>query len=100
MVKHFNKKAELMASIPLGSFNSAFNFTGSKHIDAASTKSLSVDGFVIPLAKFQLTKSSWVLQENVIRAIPVLWDPPSLARYERLLNCCFGWYKKLPGCVL
>uniref|UniRef100_A0A803MHW5 MACPF domain-containing protein n=1 Tax=Chenopodium quinoa TaxID=63459 RepID=A0A803MHW5_CHEQI len=81
MVKHFNKKAELMADIPLGSFNSAFNFTGSKHIDATSTKSLSVEGFVIPLAKFQLAKSSWVLQENVIRAIPTSWDPPSLASF-------------------
>lgn len=82
MVNHFNKKADLSANIPLGSFNAAFNFTGSKHIDAASTKSLSVDGFVFPLAKIQLSKSAWVLQENVIKAIPTVWDPPSLARYE------------------
>lgn len=81
MVKHFNKKAELTANIPLGSFNSAFNFTGSKHIDAASTKSLSVDGYVIPLAKFQLTKSSLLLQETLIKAIPTSWDPSSLASF-------------------
>ncbi|XP_057534400.1 MACPF domain-containing protein CAD1-like isoform X1 [Amaranthus tricolor] len=81
MVNHFNKKADLSANIPLGSFNAAFNFTGSKHIDAASTKSLSVDGFVFPLAKIQLSKSAWVLQENVIKAIPTVWDPPSLASF-------------------
>ncbi|KAL2899900.1 MACPF domain-containing protein CAD1 [Bienertia sinuspersici] len=81
MVKHFNTKADLLANIPLGSFNAAFNFTGSKHIDAASTKSLSVDGFVIPLAKIQLNKSSWVLHDNVMRAIPTSWDPPSLASF-------------------
>ncbi|KMT06557.1 hypothetical protein BVRB_7g157290 [Beta vulgaris subsp. vulgaris] len=81
MVKHFNKKADLLGNIPLGSFNSAFNFTGSKHIDATSTKSLSVDGYVIPLAKFQLTKCSWVLQENVVKAIPTSWDPSSLASF-------------------
>lgn len=91
MVKHFNKKADLLGNIPLGSFNSAFNFTGSKHIDATSTKSLSVDGYVIPLAKFQLTKCSWVLQENVVKAIPTSWDPSSLARYECSRNTCFGF---------
>ena len=80
MVDYFNQKADLSGSFPLGSFNSAFSFTGSKHVDAAATKTLSMDGFYIPLAKVEL-KPSLVLQENVKRAIPVCWDPPSLARY-------------------
>lgn len=80
MVEYFNEKANLSGGFPLGSFNAAFSLTGSKHIDAAATKTLSMDGFYIPLAKVEL-KSPLVLQENVKRAIPASWDPPSLARY-------------------
>ncbi|KAK0584323.1 hypothetical protein LWI29_011125 [Acer saccharum] len=80
MVDYFNQKAGLSGSFPLGSFNSAFSFTGSKHVDAAATKTLSMDGLYIPLAKVEL-KPSLVLQENVKRAIPVCWDPPSLASF-------------------
>ncbi|RHN59413.1 putative membrane attack complex component/perforin (MACPF) domain-containing protein [Medicago truncatula] len=81
MVDYFNHKASISGSFPLGSFNSAFSFTGSKHVDAAATKTLSSDGFYIPLAKVQLQKSNLMLQENVKRAIPVNWDPPSLASF-------------------
>lgn len=81
MVEYFNQRANLPGSFPLGCFNSAFSFSGSKHIDAGMTKTLSVDGFYIPLAKVLLTKSSLVLQENVKKAVPTFWDPPSLARY-------------------
>lgn len=80
MVEYFNEKANLSGGFPLGSFNTAFSFTGSKHIDAAATKTLSMDGFYIPLAKVEL-KSPLVLQENVKRAIPASWDPPSLASF-------------------
>ena len=81
MVEYFNQKANISGTFPLGSFNSAFSFTGSKHIDAAATKTLSLDGFYNPLAKVQLMKSQLVLQENVKRAVPVSWDPSSLARF-------------------
>lgn len=84
MVEYFNQRANLSGGFPLGSFNSAFSFTGSKHIDAAATKTLSMDGFYIPLTKVEL-KSPLVLQENVRRAIPTCWDPASLARYECLI---------------
>ncbi|KAG5014231.1 hypothetical protein JHK86_026492 [Glycine max] len=57
------------------------SFTGSKHIDATETKSLSSDGFYFPLAKVQLINSHLMLQENVERDIPVNWDPPSLASF-------------------
>ncbi|XWS22086.1 hypothetical protein CRYUN_Cryun29cG0004200 [Craigia yunnanensis] len=81
MVEYFNKKANVSSGFPLGSFNSAFSFTGSTNIDAATTKTLSMDGFYIPLAKFQLTKSPSALQENVKCAVPTSWDPPSLASF-------------------
>ncbi|XP_030541832.1 MACPF domain-containing protein CAD1-like [Rhodamnia argentea] len=81
MVEHFNRKVNLSGSLPLGSFNAAFSFTGSKHIDAAATKTLSTDGFYIPLAKVEISKSPLVLQENVKHAVPSSWDPPSLASF-------------------
>ncbi|XP_038697575.1 MACPF domain-containing protein CAD1-like [Tripterygium wilfordii] len=80
MVEYFNQIANLSGGFPLGSFNSAFSFTGSKHIDAATVKALSVDGFYIPLAKVEL-KRSLVLRENVKQAVPTSWDPPSLATF-------------------
>lgn len=82
MVEYFNKRANLSGSIPLGSFNAAFSFTGSKQVDSAATKTLCMDGYFIPLSKFELTKSSLVLHESVKRAVPTTWDPPALARYS------------------
>ncbi|XP_027335000.1 MACPF domain-containing protein CAD1-like isoform X2 [Abrus precatorius] len=81
MVDYFNERANISGSFPLGSFNSAFSFTGSKDVDAAATKTLSSDGFYIPLAKVQLKKSRLILQENVKKAVPVNWDPLSLASF-------------------
>ncbi|CAL5389997.1 unnamed protein product [Camellia sinensis] len=81
MVEYFNKKAGLSGDVPLGSFNAAFSYTGSKHMDAAATKTLSTDGFFNPLIKVQLEKFPLVLQENVKRAVPTSWDPPSLASF-------------------
>ncbi|KAK6129465.1 hypothetical protein DH2020_036778 [Rehmannia glutinosa] len=81
MVEYFNKKASLSGHTPLGSFNAAFSFTGSRHIDAASTKSLCMDGVFIPLAKIQIANSPMVLNENVKRAVPKSWDPLALASF-------------------
>ncbi|KAH7864968.1 hypothetical protein Vadar_000452 [Vaccinium darrowii] len=81
MAEFFNKKVGLSGDVPLGSFNAAFSYTGSKSIDAAATKTLAMDGFFIPLAKVQLIKSPLVLQENVKQAVPTSWDPPSLASF-------------------
>nr|GMD40000.1 MACPF domain-containing protein CAD1-like [Ipomoea batatas] len=81
MVEFFNRKANLPGHAPLGSFNAAFSFTGSKQTDAAATKTLCMDGFFIPLAKVQLNKMPLVLQENVRRAVPTSWDPPALASF-------------------
>ncbi|KAK7394974.1 hypothetical protein VNO78_15515 [Psophocarpus tetragonolobus] len=81
MVEYFNQKANISHTFPIGIFNSVFSFTGSKHIDATKTKSLSSYGFYIPLAKVRLINSNIILQENVERAIPGNWDPPSLASF-------------------
>ncbi|KAL1549059.1 MACPF domain-containing protein CAD1-like isoform X1 [Salvia divinorum] len=81
MVEYFNKKASLSGHTALGSFNASFSLTGSRHIDAASTKSLCLDGFFIVIAKIELIKSPMALNENVIRAVPKSWDPPALASF-------------------
>ncbi|PIN08196.1 hypothetical protein CDL12_19227 [Handroanthus impetiginosus] len=81
MVEYFNKKASLSGYTPLGGFNAAFSFTGSRHVDATSTKSLCMDGFFIPVAKIHLVNAPTVLNENVRRAVPKSWDPPALASF-------------------
>ncbi|KAG9448153.1 hypothetical protein H6P81_014281 [Aristolochia fimbriata] len=81
MAEYFNKKTGISGSIPLGSFNSMFNFTGSWQIDAATTKSLVMDGYFIPLCGVQLAKSSMVLHDYVKRVVPQTWDPSALASF-------------------
>ncbi|XP_004302554.1 PREDICTED: MACPF domain-containing protein CAD1-like isoform X1 [Fragaria vesca subsp. vesca] len=81
MVEYFNDRSNISGSYPVGSFNFAFSFSGSKHVDMAGTKTLSMDGLYIPLAKVHLLKSPLMLQENVKQAIPTCWDPTSLASF-------------------
>jgi hypothetical protein len=80
MAEHFNRKAGLLETVPLGSFNSLFSFTGSWKNDAAATKSLAIDGCSVPLYRVKITSDELILQESVKRAIPYTWDPPALAR--------------------
>ncbi|KAK1312314.1 MACPF domain-containing protein CAD1 [Acorus calamus] len=81
MVEFFNRKALLSGNVPLGCFNSVFSFSGSKQIDAAATKSLAMDGFMIPLFKVQLNKFPSALLEDVRRSVSNSWEPISLARF-------------------
>ncbi|XP_068667300.1 MACPF domain-containing protein CAD1-like [Aristolochia californica] len=81
MAEYFNKKTGIAGSIPLGSFNSMFNFTGSWQVDAATTKSLVMDGYFIPICGVQLAKSSMVLHEYVKREVPQIWEPSALASF-------------------
>ncbi|KAL4290092.1 hypothetical protein GQ457_14G001870 [Hibiscus cannabinus] len=81
MVEYFNKRANVSDGFPLGSFSSAFSFTGSTNIDASMTKTLAMDGFYIPVARFQLTKTPSALQENVKQAVPTSWEPSALASF-------------------
>lgn len=81
MAEYFSRKALLSGNTPLGSFNSAFSFTGSKKIDAGATKNLAMDGIVILLCKVLLAKQPSSLLENVKRAVPTSWDPSSLSSF-------------------
>ncbi|KMS96635.1 hypothetical protein BVRB_8g200980 [Beta vulgaris subsp. vulgaris] len=80
MSEHFNKKSGLSGSIPLGSFNAMFNFSGSWQADAAATKSLAMLGYFIPLYRLQL-KSQLALKNEIKAAVPYSWDPPALASF-------------------
>lgn len=80
MAKHFNSQLGLTGAVPLGSFNAMFNFTGSWQADAASTKSLAMVGYIIPLFKVELTTTNSALREEIKRAVPYSWDPASLSR--------------------
>ncbi|GMH10019.1 hypothetical protein Nepgr_011860 [Nepenthes gracilis] len=81
MVEYYNKKMNLSGNVPIGCFNSAFSFTGSKHIDAVATKSLSMDGVFIPLARVKLDRLPLELKDHVKKAIPTSWDPQALASF-------------------
>ncbi|GJX77731.1 MACPF domain-containing protein CAD1 [Tanacetum coccineum] len=81
MARYFNMKSNLSGDVPLGSFNAMFNFTGSRQVDASSTKSLAMIGYVVPLYEVRLENSDLVLLQEVKRAIPYSWDPASLASF-------------------
>ncbi|XP_050234997.1 MACPF domain-containing protein CAD1 [Mercurialis annua] len=81
MAGRFNEKSGISGHIPLGSFNSMFNFTGSWKIDAAATKSLAMVGHFIPLYKIQLAKVNLVLHDEIKRAVPYSWDPAAMASF-------------------
>ncbi|KAK6917748.1 Membrane attack complex component/perforin (MACPF) domain, partial [Dillenia turbinata] len=80
MAQYFNEKSKIAGGVPLGSFNSMFNFTGSWQIDAAGTKSLAMVGHIIPLYKVEL-KSDLTLNEEIKQRVPYSWDPASLASF-------------------
>uniref|UniRef100_A0A7N0U488 MACPF domain-containing protein n=1 Tax=Kalanchoe fedtschenkoi TaxID=63787 RepID=A0A7N0U488_KALFE len=81
MAEYFNEKSEISGSVPLGSFNAMFNFSGSWQIDAEATKSLAMIGSFIPLYKVSLVNHILVLKDEVKRVIPITWDPASLASF-------------------
>ncbi|CAH1440344.1 unnamed protein product [Lactuca virosa] len=81
MAKYFNMKSNLGGDVPLGSFNAMFNFTGSWQLDAASTKSLAMIGYIVPLFEVRLEITDLVLLQEVKRAVPYSWDPASLASF-------------------
>ena len=81
MAANFNERSGVKGNIPLGCFNAMFNFTGSWQVDAASTKSLALVGYVIPLYEVKLAKLTLFLRNEIKQAVPSSWDPASLARY-------------------
>jgi hypothetical protein len=80
MAEYFNRKSCLSETVPLGSFNSLFSFTGSWKNDAATTKALAIDGYSLPLFRVKIRNSELTLLESVKRRIPNVWDPSALAR--------------------
>lgn len=72
-------KSGLSGSIPLGSFNAMFNFSGNWQADAAATKSLAMLGYFIPLYRLQI-ETQLALKDEIKAAVPNSWDPPALAR--------------------
>jgi hypothetical protein len=80
MAEYFNGKSGLSETVPLGSFNSLFSFTGSWKNDAAATKALAIDGYSLPLFRVKIRSSELTLLESIKRAIPNVWDPSALAR--------------------
>ncbi|KAK4264003.1 hypothetical protein QN277_029345 [Acacia crassicarpa] len=82
MAKHFNEMSGITAQIPLGSFNTMFNFTGSWMVGAAATKSLAMVGNFFPLFSVKLNKLNLPLHEDIKRAVPYSWDPAALASFR------------------
>lgn len=81
MADYFNKKSDLSETIPLGSFNSMFSLTGSWKVDAAATKALAMDAYLIPLFKVRLMSLELVIRGDVKHAVPRSWDPAALASF-------------------
>ncbi|GAV80563.1 MACPF domain-containing protein [Cephalotus follicularis] len=81
MAKCFNKNSGISGPIPLGSFNAMFNFTGSRQVDAAATKSLAMVGYFVPLYQVRLRRLNFALREEIKRAVPYSWDSASLASF-------------------
>lgn len=80
MSELFNKKSSIAGNTPLGMFNTMFGFSGSWQMDASLTKSLAVDGWIIPLYSLHL-KAPFILCDEVERAVPTTWDPAALASF-------------------
>ncbi|KAL3630255.1 hypothetical protein CASFOL_023239 [Castilleja foliolosa] len=81
MSEQFNQELSLSGKIPTGHFNSAFEFSGCWQKDAAFTKSLAFDGFVITFYSIALEKSQVTLRDHVKQDVPSSWDPAALARF-------------------
>lgn len=80
MSELFNKKLGIGGKIPSGMFNAMFSFSGSWQVDASMTKSLALDGVILPLYSVHL-RSPFILCEEVKKAVPSTWDPAALASF-------------------
>ncbi|GAB2211308.1 hypothetical protein Droror1_Dr00016601 [Drosera rotundifolia] len=81
MSERFNEMSGISGSIPSGSFNAMFNFTGNWRIDESATKALAMVGYFIPLYKLQISRTELVLRDEIKRAVPDAWMPASLASF-------------------
>ncbi|CAM6021048.1 unnamed protein product [Sphagnum balticum] len=81
MSQQFNQGAAIEGNVPLGLFNSMYGFNGPWQTDQHSTKALALDGWFIKLYSLQLTQSPLVLHDQVLDAVPSVWDPKKLASF-------------------
>ncbi|KAK7319721.1 hypothetical protein RJT34_04446 [Clitoria ternatea] len=81
MSEHFNQQLSLSGKIPSGLFNSMFDMRKCWPIDAASTKHLAYDGWLITLYKVELDRTNLTLSESVKKEVPSSWNPAALAEF-------------------
>ncbi|KAL4580764.1 hypothetical protein LXL04_016966 [Taraxacum kok-saghyz] len=81
MSQQFNQELSLDKRVPLGFFNSMFEFSGNSQKDASSTKTLAFDGVFISLYTVALEETQIVLCDHVKKAVPSSWEPALLARF-------------------
>ncbi|KAK3023457.1 hypothetical protein RJ639_042669 [Escallonia herrerae] len=82
MSEFFNQKCSVPGKIPSGLFNAMFGFeSGSWATDAANTKYLGLDGYIIVLFDVRIDRYPLVLSDEVRNAVPSTWDPSALARF-------------------
>ncbi|KAM1766005.1 hypothetical protein TB1_004961 [Malus domestica] len=81
MSEQYNKEVSLSGKIPSGLFNAMFNFTGCWQKDAAPTKALAFDGWLITLYNIELARCHLKLSQHVIQEVPSTWDPAALAEF-------------------
>lgn len=80
MAEQFNQDISLSGKIPSGLFNMMFDFKGCWQKDAATTKTLAFDGWLITMYNIVLSKSQITLSEHVKKEVPSSWDPAALAK--------------------
>ncbi|PRQ28992.1 putative membrane attack complex component/perforin (MACPF) domain-containing protein [Rosa chinensis] len=81
MSEQYNKELSLSGKIPSGLFNAMFNYTSCWQKDAAPTKCLAFDGWLITLYNIELARSQLTLSEQVKQDVPSVWDPAGLAAF-------------------
>ncbi|KAL8103705.1 MACPF domain-containing protein NSL1-like [Apium graveolens] len=81
MAEQFNQDISLSGKIPSGQFNMMFDFKGCWQKDAATTKTLAFDGWLITMYNIVLSKSQITLSEHVKKEVPSSWDPDALAEF-------------------
>jgi hypothetical protein len=81
MSELFNRKSSIPGKIPSGYFNTVFGFDdGSWAAEAANTKCLGLDGYLIRLFDLHIDRLPLILSKQVLEAVPTSWDPSALAR--------------------
>ncbi|XAR66492.1 hypothetical protein NMG60_11012756 [Bertholletia excelsa] len=81
MSEQFNQELGLSGKIPSGQFNAMFSFKACWQKDAATTKTLALDGWFITLYNIELAKSHITLSDKVKKEVPASWDPAALAGF-------------------